>query len=918
MPAKFLFSSFILLLAGQQATAQTNPVLVTVNIDSLKKKEVFLKLEEQTGFYFFFDEKKLDTTRISIHVSNQPLDSVLAKALIGSTSFHSVDYKNKKVYITSEIPLTTSLPSNYYRPQERAAASSPQADVFNLGNTSGKSKKDVGFIYQVGDARVSTKAPVLIRGIVRNGKTGEPLTNASILIDNRYSAITNQYGEYAITVVPGKYPLNIMAIGIREFTAQVEIFSDGKLDLEMQEQVPTLKEVIVSARKTSNIRSTQMGMTKLDIVSIKRIPALFGEADVLRAITTLPGVKTVGEASTGFNVRGGSTDQNLILYNDGTIYNPSHFFGMFSAFNPEIIKDVELFKSTIPAKYGGRLASVLNVNNREGNKKKLTGSAGIGVITSRLNLEGPIDNKTSFIFGGRTTYANWMIDLLPKEYEKSRASFQDINLGISHNIDSSNNIYFSGYYSRDKFTLNNDTSYKYNNQSYSVKWKRNIHKRLQGELIAGYDRYEFGTYSSSNDLNAFKLSFNIRQLFAKLNFTYFKNQQHSFDFGMNGIHYQLEPGKYEPYKATSLIVRDIVETERALEGGAYATHIYSPTSQLSFSTGVRFSVFSFLGPKTVNQYVPGEPLTDATRISSDQYGSGKFIKTYGGPEVRFSARYAFDQTFSVKAGFNTQRQYIHMLSNTTAISPTDIWKLSDPNIRPQKGQQVSIGLYKNLKSNTIETSVEVYYKKIQDYLDYKSGAKLILNHNIETDVVRTQGRAYGAEFLIKKTVGKLTGWVSYTYSRILLKSNDPTVLNPVNSGEEYPANYDKPHDVTFTGSFRINHRFGVSLNSTYSTGRPITYPVGRFYYAGSQRVLYSDRNQHRIPDYFRTDISVNVEGNHKVTKATHNSWTFGCYNLLGRKNPYSVYFISEDGTVNGYKLSIFGNIIPFINYNIRF
>lgn len=922
MPGKILLTTSLLLLTAKLLTAQTNPVLVTAGYDSIRKKELFLKLEEQTGFYFFFDIKKLDTAKLSLHVINEPLDSVLSKALIGSTSFHSIDYNNKKVYITSQVPLMTSLPKNFYNtdpgtiPPDKIAATT--TDPYKLSNTKNNGQKELLLSYEVGDKRAPKKALALIQGIVRNGKTGEPLTNASILIDNRYSAISNQYGEYSISIPPGKYSMNIMAIGIREFVAQVEVFSDGKLSVDLQEQVATLKEVIVSARKTSNIRSTQMGMAKLDITSIKRIPALFGEADILRAITTLPGVKTVGEASTGFNVRGGSTDQNLILYNDGTIYNPSHFFGMFSAFNPDIIKDVELFKSTIPAKYGGRLASVLNVTNREGNKKKLSGSAGIGAITSRLHLEGPIGDKTSFIFGGRTTYANWLIDLLPEEYEKSRASFQDINLGISHNIDSSNNLYFSGYYSRDKFSLNNDTAYKYNNQSFSAKWKRSITKRLQGELIGGYDQYQFATFSTSNEVNAYRLAFRIRQLFARLNFSYFRNQQHSFDFGLSALHYKLDPGTYTPEKGGSLVVPDTIQTERAFEGGAYFTHIYSPTTKLSFSTGLRYSFYSFLGPKTVSYYAPGEPVIDANKTSVVDYASGKFIKNYGGPEVRFSARYAFTQTFSIKAGYNSQRQYIHMLSNTTAISPTDIWKLSDPNIRPQQGQQVSIGFYKNLKSNTIEASLEFYYKKIKDYLDYKAGAKLILNHNIETDVIRTQGKAYGAELLVKKTVGKLTGWISYTYSRILLHSDDPTVLNPVNGGKEYPANYDKPHDVTMTGSFRINHRFGISVNSTYSTGRPITYPIGRFYYAGSQRVLYSERNQHRIPDYFRTDISLNVEGNHKVNKLTHNSWTFGCYNVLGRKNPYSVYFLSENGTVNGYKLSIFGNMIPFVNYNIRF
>ena len=627
----------------------------------------------------------------------------------------------------------------------------------------------------------------------------------------------------------------------------------------------------------------------------------------------------MGEASTGFNVRGGSADQNLILFNDATIYNPSHFFGMFSAFNPEVIKDLELYKSSIPARFGGRLASVLDINSREGNKKKITGSAGIGLITSRVHLEGPlVKDKTSFIFGGRSTYANWLLGLLPSEYENSKASFQDVNLGISHRIDSSNNLYLSGYFSNDRFALDSDTTYAYSNRNFTIKWIRNFNNRLSASFIAGFDQYKYKVFRESDKETAFALGFGISQLHAKADFVYYFNQQHSFDFGASSIRYKLQPGSYEPLDKSSIITPDIVEPEQALESGIYLTHRYSPNNKLSFSSGLRFSLFNYLGPQQINQYAPGLPRTDANVTGTKEYDKNKFIQNYDGPEIRFSVRYAFSQSFSIKTAYNSQRQYIHMLTNTTAIAPTDIWKLSDPNIKPQQGDQVSLGLYKNFKSNTIETSVEVYYKHIKDYLDYKPGAKLLLNHNIETDVVNTKGKAYGVEVLIKKPGGKLNGWISYTYSRIFLKTDEQDPNLRVNRGEFYPANYDKPHDVTLAGNFRVNHRFSISVNSTYSTGRPITLPVGRYYYAGSQRVLYSDRNAHRIPDYLRTDFAMNIDGNHKINQKTHNSWSIGVYNLLGRKNPYSVYFISQNSVVNGYKLSIFGSMLPFINFNIRF
>ena len=331
----------------------------------------------------------------------------------------------------------------------------------------------------------------------------------------------------------------------------------------------------------------------------------------------------------------------------------------------------------------------------------------------------------------------------------------------------------------------------------------------------------------------------------------------------------------------------------------------------------RYSFYQYLGPQTVSYYADGLPKSESSRTGTKEYEKG-VIKNYSGPEYRFALRYAFTPNFSVKAGFNSLRQYIHMLSNTTAIAPTDIWKLSDMNIQPQQGNQVSLGLYKNFKSNTIETSVEVYYKEMKHYLDYKSGAVLVLNHNIETDVINTKGKAYGLELLLKKTAGKLNGWIAYTYSRTLLKMDDSLAGEVINNGEYYPSNYDKPHDINIVGNLKISHRFSVSTNMVYSTGRPITLPVGRYFYAGSQRVLYSDRNADRIPYTFRIDLSMNIEGNHKVQQKTHNSWTIGVYNLTGRNNPYSVYFVSENGQINGYQLSIFGSIIPYVNFNIRF
>jgi hypothetical protein len=911
-----LFLSFSIILHAQRK------VLFNGSYENIAVANFFEQLEKQSPYYFYYDPKQFDSVTINVTAKDDALEDLLIRAFQNTDIRFAVDNENR-VFITRKVQLITSLPQSFFAgvpPQEKQQQT--ENNIIAVAETKITNKNTAeNKVYEVGIRSASGKAGnAIITGHIINDRSGEPVINASVFIDKlNIGAVTDQYGYYRLSLPLGRYLLNVQSIGMKDSKYQVIINGDGKLDIDLKEQVAVLKEVIVSAQKLSNINRVQLGVERLNIDAIRRIPTVFGEADVMRVVLTLPGVKTVGEASSGFNVRGGSADQNLVLLNDATIYNPSHFFGLFSAFNPEIIKSIELYKSSIPAKYGGRLSSVLDVGLREGNKKEITGLAGIGVVTSRFNIEGPIaKDKTSFILGGRSTYANWLLKLLPSPYKESKANFNDGNLTINHRMNARNDFYITGYFSNDNFNLASDTTYAYNNRNVNLKWKHNFGSKLIAYFTTGYDRYQYNVHSYKNKVNAYDLDFDINQFSLKGDFSYALHQDHSLDFGFSGIRYTLHPGSFLPKGDSSLVLPDIVPTEQALETGIYLSDRFNISNELSLVAGLRYSMYNYLGPQNINYYAKGLPRDQGNLVESRNFGAGKFINTYGGPEIRASLRYAATETFSIKAGYNTVRQYIHMLSNTTAIAPTDICKLSDPNIKPQQGDQVSLGLYKNLKSNTIETSAEVYYKKIRDYLDYKPGAKLVLNHNIETDVINTEGKAYGAELMIKKTVGKLNGWISYTYSRVLLRMNDSTISTPVNGGKWYPANYDKPHELTTVANFKVNHRFSLTFNVTYSTGRPITLPVGLFYYAGSQRVLYSERNAYRIPDYFRTDFSMNIDGNHKVKQKTHNSWTIGVYNITGRRNPYSVYYTSENGYVKGYKLSIFGSAIPFVNYNIKF
>jgi hypothetical protein len=915
-----IFLNLFLLITALTASAQTGAKRVSLELKEAPVDSLITELETQTGYHFYYDPAQFDSLRVSISVSNVSLQKVL-ELVFANTEYHfAIPEKQTYVFLTKGAIIKTSLPPGFF---SNTTPDSLQGTTPFYGDRK-KVRTDASIENKLFEIGIRNNNPgtgsVAMAGYVRNIKTGEPVAGAIItLATPAITVATDQYGYYSIMMPKGRHIITIQGIGMKDTRRQVMVYSTGNFDIDMDERVTSLKEVIVSAQKLANVRSVQLGTDRLTIKAIKQVPTAFGEADILKAVLMLPGVKTVGEASTGFNVRGGSSDQNLILFNDATIYNPSHFFGFFSAFSPEVVKDVELYKSSIPSKYGGRLSSVLDISTREGNKKNFAGVAGIGLLTSRITLEGPIKkDKTSFILGARTTYANWLLKLLPDEYEQSKASFYDVNLNISHQFNKKNNLYITGYLSKDKFNLNSDTAYSYSNRNISVKWKHTFSNKLTMVLTGGFDHYDYGIGSDKDSLFAYKMKFNINQYNFKSDFNWYINANHTIDFGVSSIRYRLSPGTYEPNSKTSLIVKDVMETEHALESAAYISEKWNITDELSLQAGLRYSMYNFLGPKAVNEYTPGLPVTEDNLVQTKNYGKNKFIKTYHGPEYRLAVRYSITQSLSLKAGYNSLRQYIHVLSNTTAISPTDIWKLSDPNIKPQTGDQVSFGVYKNFKSNTIETSAEVYYKKIKNYLDYKSGAQLVLNHHIETDVMSTRGKAYGVELLVKKQNGKLNGWISYTWSRILLKMEDSTKGEIINGGKYYPANYDKPHDITMVGNYRFSHRFSVSMNVTYSTGRPITLPIGRFYYAGSWRALYADRNAYRIPDYFRTDLSMNIEGNHKVHQKTHNSWTIGLYNLTGRKNPYSVYYVSENGLINGYKLSIFGSAIPFVNFNIRF
>ena len=900
-----------------QAAAQDS-LRISRRFDNIPFEQVVRSLEDSTPYHFYFDPAELDTVFVSANVHAVSLSRLL-QLVFENTSFHYAIDQTHRVFITRRTVVQTDLPPRFF-----TASKTPDTTAALVAEETGMQKlqvSDENKLFEIGARSSQPGGNATLAGYVRDVRSGEGIAGATVYLDKPAVGVsTDQFGYYSITMPRGRHQLEISSAGMKDAKRQIALFANGTLNIELQEYIPSLKSVVVVAQRNSNTASTQMGINRLAITSIRQVPVVFGEADVLKVVLSLPGVTSAGEASNGFNVRGGATDQNLILFSDATIYNPSHLFGFFSAFDPDVVKGIELYKSAIPEKYGGRLSSVLDVSAQDGNTKKWTGQAGIGPLTSRLVIEGPIKKeKTTLIAGVRGTYSNWLLKEVPDSYYKnSRANFYDASLRINHTFNAKNSLYLMGYISSDRFSLRSDTSYRYSNRNANIKWKHIFNNRFYGVLTAGTDHYEYGVSAIQNKVNAFKLGFDINQQYLRADFNLSPDYKHAINFGFNTIYYKLHPGSFEPNSAQSLVTRNTVPAEQAVETAFYLGDQYSLTPKLSLHAGLRYAVFNYLGARTVNNYSPGLPKDTLTIVKTISYGAGKVIKTYSAPEIRTALRYALNEDASFKFSFNTLQQYIHLLSNSVTVSPTDTWKLSDPNIQPQQGTQFSLGFYRNFRSGTIETSVEVYYKRMKHYLDYKSGAQLVLNHHVETDVIQTRGKAYGIELLIKKTAGKLNGWFSYTFSRTFLQVDDPLAGQTINQGNYYPASFDKPHNINLIGNYRFSHRYSLSVNALYSTGRPITLPIAIFNLGGSNALLYSDRNQYRVPDYFRTDISFNLSGNHKVKQHTHNSWSAGLYNVTARQNVYSIYFIQENGVVRGYRLSIFGTIIPFVTYNIKF
>jgi len=893
---------------------------ISISFENLNTSNVIKRIEELTEYRFYFVEDWLGDKLISGQYKNVTLKTLL-DSIFKNTIINYYISPDSKIILTRSVFIYNSLPDGFFNDSE--VKNSQEDDVKPVLYTGETTSLDSN-IETIRIGKESSKSKLksfTLTGIAKNTSNNSPLPNLAITVQNKnINAVTDNNGFYSIELPLGINIIETKSIGIQDTKKKVIIYNNGTLNFNLQESAELLREVVIEANRDRNVKEAITGIIQIKIETIKNIPLVLGERDILKVATTLPGITTAGEGSTGFNVRGGKEDQNLILLDNGVLYNPSHFFSIFSALNPFTIKDVNIYKGIIPAEYGGRLSSVFDINTKNSDNEKFTGEASFGPVTSNIALEIPIIKETSgLLVGARGTYSDWILKTLDeKSLKNSKASFYDAIIKYNHKINDNNNLEATGYYSNDTFSISSDSLYSYNNRLISLKWNHKFNNSNFGDLTLVNSDYKFNIEYNGNSDGNFKLGYKVNETEVKLKLKYLYNERHTFNYGISSKLYIVNPGYKEPKGSNSIIENINISKEKALVSAIFISDDFNVSKKLLFNLGLRYSSYASLGKATQKKYADNYPKSEGTVTETLSYGNNEIIKTYGSPEVRVSGRYFLSPDLSVKASYNTTNQYIHTLSNNTTVSPTDTWRLSNLNIKPQKANQITLGFYKNIEGNLYELSLEGYYKKSKNILDYKVGADLLLNNSIETEVLQGDGKAYGIEFLMKKTKGNFNGWLGYSYSRSLIKFDSEFSEERINNGDFFSSNFDKPHNFSFVANYKLTKRFSFSANFAYQTGRPITYPTGNYTYNGSSYVLYSDRNKFRIPDYYRLDLGFNIEGNHKIKKFAHSFWNISIYNVLGRNNPYSIFFVTENGKIKAYQSSIFSLPIPTITYNFKF
>lgn len=768
-----------------------------------------------------------------------------------------------------------------------------------------------------------------LSGYVRDASNGEALIGATVLIKELSTGnITNVYGFYSVTVPQGNYTVEVRYLGFITETQQVQLSENYKLDVELKAEGTQLEEVVVTAEKEDqNVTSNEMSVAKLDMKTVKQLPVLFGEVDIIKSIQLVPGVSSVGEGSSGFNVRGGNVGQNLILLDEAPVYNSSHLLGFFSVFNPDAVKDLKLYKGGIPAQFGGRISSILDIRMKEGNSKEFEANGGIGTVFSRLAIEAPIvKDKSSFIIAGRRSYADILFRPFVEELQNgAKLNFYDLTMKTNYRFSDKDQVFVSGYFGKDNFFFDVGQGFSWGNRTATVRWNHLFNDRLFSNFTFFFSDYEYQLSFGDDDQDRFDWNSDINTFAFKPQLTYFLNQKNELTFGGEIFKYTFTPADARGVSAGELIDLRVPE-KQAIEGAVYLNNNQKLTEKLTVQYGMRFSFFNLIGPG--EKYILGDTIPGRRRPVEQtiQVGSGESIASYTGWEPRVSATYQINGSTSIKGSYNRMFQYLHLISNTTASNPLDVWTPSSNNLKPQIGQQWAVGLFKNFKDNMFETSLEVYYRKTEQQVDYVNGADLLINRELEADLLAGNGRAYGMELYVKKLKGRFNGWLSYTLAKTELQ------VDGINEGRWYNTRFNQTHNLKLTGFYELSNRWSASSTFTYLSGTPATFPTDRYEIQGFTIPHNSNdsRNNVNLPDYYRLDISATLKGKairkNGAPKKFRGEWVFTIYNVLNRQNPFSIYFTQGSERVDPGQLadtranqvSIIGFMFPGITYNFKF
>ena len=767
-----------------------------------------------------------------------------------------------------------------------------------------------------------------ISGTVYVKKGNETLIGATIYFpDLSVGTTTNEYGFYSITISKGTHNISVSYLGFSDESKIIELNNKTSLDFYLSERSQALDEVVIQTDiEKINIKSTQMSVNKLTSKTIKQIPVVLGESDIIKSIILLPGVTSAGEGASGFNVRGGAADQNLILLDEAIVFNSSHVFGFFSVFNPDVIKDVKLFKGGIPSKYGGRLSSVLDIYQKEGNNKDFKLTGGIGLISSRILAEGPLKKeKSSFLIGGRSSYAHLFLPLIDND---NKAYFYDLNTKVNFRLNKKNNIFLSAYFGKDVFGINNSFINKYGNAVTNIRWNHLYSDKLFSNLSLIYSDYFYGLIL---DFVGFEWDSGITNVNFKYDFNHYLKDNLKLSYGVNNIYTKFNAGEIFPNRDDSGIIPFKLTEKFANEFALYLEADHNISEKFSLKYGLRFSNFTRLGQDELNIYENDNPLIynqqlqkyePATATGSIGYKKNDILKSFNNFEPRLSLSYLLNSESSIKASFNKMAQYLHLLSNTSSPTPLDIWVPSGPFIKPQLLDQYAVGYFRKIKDGDFSLETEFFYKDVKNRIDYINGANLVANNEIETVILNGKSRAYGLEFLFRKNEGKLKGWLAYTLSKSEQLTSGRNISEPgINNGEWYNTPYDKTHDLSVNAGYEHSSKWKFNTNFLLQTGQPTNYPVGQYEFQGLNVPIYNDnqRNANRLPTYHRLDLSATLTPAKNNNRDLQAEWVFGIYNIYNRKNAASIAFSrnTETSANEAIKTSIFG-IVPSITYNFKF